>query len=380
MSTILTPRFPGVIDQKGSDSSGNQVKAALPIEGARQWKPWAQGALWSLMKGATLVAANGHCVVGGTMSASLAASPGDITAYRYYAWPNKQNVARLWTIGLMATGSGYLNNAQAFGEFWNSDGDPIGSWSLQQFGMPCPTTFRVVENLQTPTAAPGEISINVVNDALSTASVVVTGITCQEIYRVRPDYWGTDDLPIVDPTSCQSGAPITSVRGDGADPGERRSVDGLGQLVLDPEALLSEARRSCLFSWWNPLGLGIASSSLVSVFQNPIPILKRKLTGYSLYPGELEVEVAVCCATQAMVVRADIDSDNTTDHVDITTGGTSPFAWFTGRMDVDVESTLDLEDNAGLPEGLRGYVDILARRTTGSNGTIYGVCIGEPRL
>ncbi len=374
MSTIVTPPFPGSIDIKGTDSTGNVVQAAMPVEGARQWKAWANGALWALSKGGTLVSAGGQGLIGASMDSANTIAPSDIGAYRYYAWPNKQNVARLWCVGLMPT-TGSAN--QASGEFWDHAANYIASWSLSPIALPMPSTFWFVENVAEAdwTADPGEIVLNIVNDTVSLATVCVTSVSCYEIHRVRPDVYGPDDLPVVDPTSCQSGAPITEIRGAGTAAGDRRSVDGLGQLVFHAtDGLIAETRRSCLFSWWDPAGVAVTSSTFVDMFQGTFQALARKMQG-----ARSSVDVAVCVANPATETQVVADNGVASDTLTITGGGTSPFAWYTGSLMIDAEDTQRLEDDAGVRSDGPCELNVKCRRTTGTNSTLYGVCVGEPR-
>ncbi len=378
MSTIVTPRYPGSIDIKGADSTGNVVQAAMPVEGARQWKAWANGALWSLVKGGTLVSAGGTGLIGVATDSANSVSPGDVGAYRYYAWPNKQNTARLWCVGLMCTGGiDAILAGQASGEFLDHNDNVITSWSLSPRGLPMPSTFWFVDNLGEAdwTADPGEISISVANNAASVAPVVVTGVTCYEVYRVRPDVYGPDDLPVIDPTSCQSGAPITEIRGAGTAAGDRRSVDGLGQLVFDRAGgLWAETRRSCLYSWWNPAGVELSSSTFVDIFKGTFQVLGRKLQS-----ARSTVSVAACVTNPAAEIQAVADNGVASDTLTITAGGTSPDAWYTGSILIDHEDTQRLEDDAGIPSDGPCEMNIKGRRTTGTNSRIYGLCVGEPR-
>jgi hypothetical protein len=345
--------FVPTIPPRVIDPDTNSVRAAYQIAGRSTWVPRAQAVSFLLGKGGSLV-------IGGPYNGTIAA--GSALAFHFYYWPRKQNQFQLWTIGICTS-----STAGASGTVEIPSGTEVGSWQIDDntdSHQPQPFTFQ--RTVASPTSSPSEITINVTNDSTSDTSILVTGICGYELPRYELNTFTASSMP--DEQSCYAKAPIYAENAD------EKSVNGVAVSAFNA---LDEARRSVLFSWAHPFGVVVTAAAFPGT--SNVFLLDPSIVARHLYNGTNTASVAVAVfakmvgSTPAGDVKITAQSGGT-----VTLHFTSTSAtWVTGTLTVETEDLTRLATDGGLRGGSRETLKIEARKTAGTNITIYGICIGE---
>ena len=343
------PDFPGTLltDENGT----TDVRAATPVLGAGQWRNWSQQAAWLIGHGSQLV-----------MLGPYVGSLGAAIGFPCFAHPHPHIRNWIWILTLARTSA----SAHVFGHFVGAQGTDLGDWALDtSLPVNTPQHFIYIESFEDPPDADYEFVPLVYTDSTA-QNVDLVSLSAAELPAFELTAFGSGDTPMVEPSTCSTGAPIYEPATG------RASADGLCDIVhaSDPgEGLIQEARRACMFSWCNPGGLGTSSTSFASLgsWEAPPSIVARKLYANSTTKTVcVHIHAAVVGAPNTGEVRVQALSGASVT-IPITSGS---LAWYEDYLVVENE---DLGRNAidgGLRGGTREDLALDARVTGGSTTVV----------
>lgn len=337
----------------------NPIRAGRRIRGPRQQQDMAYANNWLHGTGSSLV-------VSGPRYKVLA--PGDAYSPSFYAWPHEQNPNRVWVLSIsVVSGTG------AFGSI-EVNGVELDPWVVIPVGANT-QSFRILENVASPSDTPGPIDVVITNDPSSASSVIIQGVCCYELPRYDIEIYGGSTIP----------AENSLARGQAIYEGSanQSSIDGVIRSAANAPL---QARRCALFNWAHDDGVTLdetsdtggtetdplGSGGYSNLFSDDIPVQTRCLWNPVTTAREIEyaIKLKVSAGTGHVRLRSSI-----LDVVDFTVTSTSP-TWKTGTILTKVEDpSRHLIDG-----GLRGGTLPEIRATfwnAGGTITPYSVNFGE---
>ncbi len=343
------PQFPGALRVAGQ--TGTSIRAANPVKGIGEWYDMANAQAWLAGRGAQLVSLGPYI---GALGSS--------TAFACTALPHIQLLNWIWMLSLARTSSA----ANVFGHFVGAGGTTLGTWQLDSsVESNTPQHFYFVESFAAAAITETmEFYPEVNTDSTSTA-VDLVGLSCTELPMYAVTTLGTAETEIVEPATCQNGAPIFDL----ASVTRRESVSGLMRVCSDlgsTTGLIHDARRCMLFSWAHPDGVEFTTTSFVSLFvENPSVLARHLFNAVTVGTVRLGVFAAAVGGDATGEVRFTATSGDTET---LSIAGAE--AWFYGELDVDTEEVSRNATDGGIRDGVRDAITVEAR-CTGTTTSLF---------
>lgn len=320
--------------------TSNTIRNAAPVRGIGEWRSMASTSLY-------LLGRLGNSLVVGGPDATISA--GGTATMPFYVWPHSYTIDFVWMVTIQCTGSG-----GASGTIESPVGSTMITWTLP--GGFLPKTF-IVECSAVTSA--GEVKIKVLNDSASISGIRVLGVLLYEVPRVHLET--ASGIGVPDTASDDTGRIVYE---------ESSSVKSLYSVMRAQSSAITQARRSCLFTWYLRNGIGTTSSSYVTLLST-----KARVQPRHLYDGVNTTTIAVAVLVTSASgghVKLTADSGDTLD----LSFGTVTDAWQTGSIDVNNEDMTTLDSNGGQRGGAMDELLVEFKSTSGTT-TIKAVCIGE---
>ncbi len=292
----------------------------------------------------------------------VAGAAGDIPTaktFRYYVWPSDIHARRMWFVTLGGSNADYGDPGQPTTVAIRT---PTGGGYAYVEGTadPLTRTFVLVDEV-TPDDTPGEISIDI-GSLAGMPPVRVYGISCYELPRTAFD---ASEGVGVDTNTLEAGAILYS--------GAAGSTKSYGAL-LDSMVKAHDHiwRRGAMFTWNNPDGVAITSTSYADLF--PLkPALQTVKPGSSslVRPAKVNILASVSGGT------ADVLCTMTNgDTCSFSVSSTTP-VWHTPQ---DLDVYCDTPSYWPIDGGVDGRDEfrVQCRKNTSGTLTIYGVCVADP--
>lgn len=338
------------------------LRAALPVEGASQWRRFAMTAAY--------LAGHGGALVVGCGAESVAA--GAINNHRFWIRPRAHTLCRLWTFTLATPNGPPLGGIYNGTIFVNSV--QIGSWSIARSGSfeYVHATFRMLETVASPSSTPQEARFEIRNSSTSSGAVRLVALGCSPVPRLlQSTYNGS--LYVPGEQRLKAGSPIADITG-----AEGASTEDMAVAASGVGGLLANASRSKLYDWSSEAGVVVTAGTFPG--SNNVVRASPAVMGRLLYSGETVRTVAVS-------VYAKVTGGALTGEVKFTaaSGGTvtmnvtsATAAWVHGTLDIECDDMSRLSIDGGIRGGTRDTVTIEARKTgTTTSITVHGLAIAE---
>lgn len=359
----VVPEFPPEIDVLDDDGDGvatddffaNDVRIASPVRATAQWEAWNGAAVWALGHGGTLI-------MQGPVALEIA--PGETVTWRHVVQQHDQCRARLWCLTLSCASAPTVDDWSSFGIIELPSG-VSHQWRIAPSDYLKGTPFEFVESVAPTGFDNGQLLLNISVNAAAVSGVAVMAFACYELPRLDLDTFGPSEYPVCEPHTLQTNAPIVE---GGTD--TNKSVGGLYRIATDPDQLMREVRRPCLWSDFRPAGISTIGTSYTNLFFYDVSVL-----AIPRYLGENQRTVRVYVYGRGPAgsnVRFTAASGDTV----VVNLGTSN-GLVEGVLDIDTEDAGDYAATGGLRDGARDTIAIEAQRVGGSAGdcVVYGTWI-----
>lgn len=349
---------------------GNDVHISR-VPSAADWKTMADDANWLLGRGSQLV----PC----TMLTSAAYSGSTSYTYELMVFPRKQALERVWTFGLITSGSETIN-------FHVSASSLSGSF-VDNTARTTVTTresfLHLVESVPNPTINLERLAISCsFNGIDNLPEAHITSLSIWEIPRARLSITRSSDDGVREGTSAFFGV-RTPIWGDSTvAASDTKNVRGVALAV---SSAVGTARRSGVWYYLAPNRIG----GFLNIGRHPGPLYATTTRAYfsdvsssiqarRVYPNQLSASLDVWIYARLGVGTGQhliVEFETGIGRYAITgvMNTTAPF-WFSGSIMVPTDGTS--ATGSATPAGGTPRFNF-SYRTTSSTAVIWSVCIGE---
>lgn len=327
-------------------STKNTIRAGTPVRSS-QWTDMAKAVNWLHGRGGTLVSSGPYIAAGGGLAA------GSSAGFNYYVWPRYECTERLWTVQIIAGASG----SSAFGTI--TSGSFSADWAVDGAAYLTSVTTVYLQETVTASATPAGVTLTVANDSASAGAVYILGVTLHELPRnTLPAGYGVD-VPSVDGGQFIYGGAAADL-----------SIDAVHAHSQTAKTI---ARKSHLFSWWNPVGVTEAGTTPV------------ELWGFSPYVSCRLLESANTTRSVAWAAYGAISGTGsghvvldagTGDSDAITFTSTTP-AWQASTLTINTEDPSRWLTDGGQRSGTGDNFMASIANITATDVTVLGICMAE---
>lgn len=347
-----------LVENIALDDESNSMRIATPVLGHDHWNQMANAVNWLVGHGGTVVCGNNTLVtVPGSSSVTL-------QWYNFSTAANTTYLAdqqvRIWIVQMTCTvfASGTVTCDESSTQYqWSAKRQSSTQLSDQILIFP-----------EIPAATPAEdIGLTFTNSSATDAYIV--GVSCHEV----PLYLLQENDGVHEST-LRAGAVISDQELTLITGGNDKSIKGVYDRFLRASATAS---KRCLFSWCNPSGVTITSSTLTNLFRID-PAMSARHLGSTTADQQRSVTVAAYCVLSGTTPTGEVDFTATSGgNVTLSITDTSGvYTWFTDTFLIDTDDPTRYATDGGIRGGTRDDIAITARKTAGTDITVKSISIG----